>query len=372
MRDEDKAHGPRPVGLIQYLTENAGRYYPELDSPPVRVTLRGVRRRSYSVIYRFTLEAGDRRRPIVVKVRRPLNGSTDLGQAVPRPRVVPLRADAAALEHEHAALSAIHAHFTRQEDARFDAVRILDLLDEHQALVMDELRQPTLSRAMLRGNRLQHRSAGPMLRRSFRHTGAWLRRFHQLPPLPHTRDLPSSRAQFVATIFGLSDYLGGLLPARKLLHDAVMRAADALSEKWPLATGHGDFAPRNVFVGDNERITVIDTIALWRVPISQDIGCFLVAMNASRPQVYTQGGWCPAAVRRAWESEFLQGYFGDAEVPMQTIRLHELQALLDRWASTIHDPPRPTGLRRGAQPLRLMLLNRFFRRYLASLLAELR
>ena len=46
---------------------------------------------------------------------------------------------------------------------------------------------------------------------------------------------------------------------------------------------------RNILIGPNARVTVLDTFAKWRTPIYEDIGYFLNDLKMSYPQVVSQG-----------------------------------------------------------------------------------
>ncbi|MEO8494842.1 MAG: hypothetical protein ABI614_07210, partial [Planctomycetota bacterium] len=104
-----------------------------------------------------------------------------------------------------------------------------------------------------------------------------------------------------------------------------------LAHDLPLGLAHGDFAPRNVIVSDNGRITVLDTLARWRAPIHENLALFLLSLQLSRgaKTLLTRSPIGLTTISRA----FLSGYRGNAECEWPTLRLFILQALLDRGCS---------------------------------------
>lgn len=92
---------------------------------------------------------------------------------------------------------------------------------------------------------------------------------------------------------------------------------------------------RNILIGPNARVTVLDTFAKWSTPIYEDIGYFLNDLKMSYPQVMTQGLAFSSKELGADEQAFLKGYFGQESIPYPAIRLYEVLALLDKWSSAI-------------------------------------
>src|SRR5690606_38963225 len=80
--------------------------------------------------------------------------------------------------------------------------------------------------------------------------------------------------------------------------DRVVRACDELVDGLPrqLPTGlaHGDFAMRNVMVGDDGSVTAIDTLARYRTATCRDLGYFLADLHASRLPAIASGAFLHA------------------------------------------------------------------------------
>jgi hypothetical protein len=127
---------------------------------------------------------------------------------------------------------------------------------------------------------------------------------------------------------------------------------------------------RNILVGDNNCVTVLDTLGRWKVPIYEDVGYFLLRLKAAGPQVSTLGyAFSPVQIAKH-EKQFLLGYFDTEAIPFATIQLFEIQALLDNWSAHVARLSR--GAQSGSVPVmaraRLALTNSFFRNLLSTLI----
>jgi hypothetical protein len=126
-----------------------------------------------------------------------------------------------------------------------------------------------------------------------------------------------------------------------------------------------------VIVGSSGRLTVLDTRAAWRAPIYEDIAYFLTAAKTPRAQARSLGlAFARNALDRL-EHAFLRGYFGSAPVPVESIRLFELQSLLDKWAANTERRELSIGLRRVPGAYRNWSADHLFDRAISSLLAKL-
>ena len=359
-------------GIERHLRDNAVRYFPDLAEAEVRVHRTGGREGALSSIQCFSLSSGGIQHRVVVK-RPPAAGG---GQpASGRPRVAPLLDPLTKPRQELAALRALERHFEGRGDARFRAVRVLDFLEAEQALVMEESPGRPLARLAAGAIRLWQPLGGRTLPASFARIGAWLRAYHELPALAHTRPRIATRDEFVDSIRSLAEYLDAAHPAEHLPEGTPQRV-ERLCAAWlphalPLATSHGDLAPRNVLVDPAGRVAVLDTRAAWSAPIYEDLAYFLTATRTPRAQAASLGlAFGPSSLRRL-ERAFLDGYFAGAPAPMERIRLFELQALLDKWASQTAARGTASGRGSGGRSYRDWSADRLFQRRIAEVLAEL-
>jgi hypothetical protein len=333
--------------IAQRAGARAGRYFPELEGVAVRARVMRCRERNASSIYHVQLEVPDYSRHIVVKLpwwrdtRWEANGQAGAILAFDdRPRLGPLCPPEQKYRLEHAALSAIERHFTRLADPNFAAVRVLDLWPDVGALVMEEVRQPSLRRLMGKVHRLSRSAAAGDVATAMRDAGAWLRALHAMPPLPDARPRHTRRADFLEFVGCLVDYLAATHRRGSLLRDLARHvereATAALPDELPLGLAHGDFAPRNIFIAQAGQVAVIDTLGRWQAPIYEDIADFLVNLRMSGPQVMTLGLLRSTRTSDDWETAFLRGYFIDRAPPHEAIALFQIQSLLSRWAGVEH------------------------------------
>ena len=354
--------------LVWQLRDRAHAYFPQLSGREPRVQLVDQRVRWNSVLCAFVVstDAGDRRLQVKLPRRRLSDSAAENGAVKPRPRLFPLPDSDGKSELEYSTLSRIHDHFAKLNDPRFGAMRVLDYLPENRALVMEHVPHPSLSRVLMRCCR-------PAIRSSntdgvVRNAGSWLRIYHQLPGLTHTRDRHETRADFLRSFTEFADYLAVACRNAPWVESVATGAASladsVLPEFLPMGMSHGDYAPRNIFVGAGERVIVFDTLARWRAPIYEDIAHFLIALKLARPQVYSLGLAFGASFLARQEREFLRGYFGDETIPIPAIRLFEKLVLMDKWASLLHQYQGSTGIFRLARLGLLSVWSRPIRRLL--------
>jgi aminoglycoside phosphotransferase (APT) family kinase protein len=205
-----------------------------------------------------------------------------------------------------------------------------------------------------------------------RHAGAWLREYHSLPPLQHTRARGTTRLEFVESLRRTCGYLSDAVGRSELLEDAInggaLVAKTELPQNLPLALSHSDFAPRNVLVGTGNQVAAIDTLGRWMAPIYEDLGHFLVAMRTG--SWYSSGLWSGDPPREM-ETAFIQGYFASTAPPWAAVRLFELQSLLYHWVAIAQGADNARGLRRLVKRCRLAVINPFLAHHLASLTRQL-
>ena len=363
---------PAAHAFRAHLAEHAREYFPEIGPGSVRVSLRREDARAYSTMFEFEIDGGAAARSVLVKqpaARERAERPRDAPRQ-DRPRRAAVLDPARKGEAEFAALEMIHAAFERLADPRFGTVAPLDFVRPQQALVMEKIESPRLTEILMRGRRGPGSRPGEAL--APLHTaGAWLRAWHALDCFAPAGVRHATRDEFVAYVAAQAGYLAGDTRHAGLLARVRARvetvAAAVLPAELPLGTTHGDFAPRNVLVGPEGRVTVIDTLARWRAPVYEDLSDFLFALKASKPQVYAQGAIFSRPVLASWEDAFLDGYFGAERPPYQALRLFEAQALLDRWASAHRAALGATGPAAVKSRVRMTPITRYLSRCLERL-----
>jgi hypothetical protein len=73
---------------------------------------------------------------------------------------------------------------------------------------------------------------------------------------------------------------------------------------------------------------------------------------------------------KKFEQAFLAGYFGNQPIPIEAIRLFEIQALLDRWSGRVarFDQDVTNGSVPAAKRLKIILESSYYRRTLNRLM----
>jgi hypothetical protein len=366
----------RREAIAGHLRGHAASYYEEFQGERVRVDLVCELQRSQSVIYRFAVGAAGRSRRLIVKVPSRTHRATPAGTAAPgvedRPRIFPVADLESRSWTEYSALSAIGRHIDAIRDPRFGAVRALDCIAGLNAVVMEDIGDPTLRTLFARGALWwPGRTAG--LEAAFANAGAWLRAYHAAPcGVERVNATPS---EFVDSIWTFARYLsesGDHAFFDRVAADTSAAALDVLPESLPLGVRHGDYSLRNVLVGKQARVTVLDTLAHLQTAVYYDVAYFLTGFKLNRPQVLSQGWAFDSGLLRRCEDAFLGGYFGGGKIPFRILKLYEIQTLLDKWtANEFWSRQRSTvdGNWKGAcaRPL----VRRYFRSYLRSLVRGL-
>ncbi|MEH6588771.1 MAG: hypothetical protein V7746_00865 [Halioglobus sp.] len=326
--------------VTQHLHDNVLNYYPDLDGLTINVRLIDEQHRPFSSLYRFQVQSPRESHNIFVK-GIPLDNSQydeDHSQES-RARLAPMLPDAGErtwLEYE--ALKIIDDHFQNLGDPRFGTIHVLDYIDNPQTIIMEESSDPSLRFLFAKNNQLNSLlGKSPGLLRAFSNTGAWLRTYSEMPKTENIETRHTHRDDFKKTVVNFTDFLGQLNGDasyfQRVEKETITAADEIIPDKLPLGLGHGDYAMRNILVGENDRITAFDTGAKWRVPIYEDIAYFLVQLETNRLQILTQGLAFHDQTLAAYRREFLAGYFGELPAPVKLIKLFQLQLLLDRWSS---------------------------------------
>jgi hypothetical protein len=346
--------------LVAYLRDHAHSYFDALRAGETRVELLRTLDHRRSCIYLFQVTGDNFQRGILAKVAKrssfgPEAHNLEAVANPDRPRLVP-QVELATVrpEIQYRSLSLVHEHFDRLADPRFGAVRPLDYLPSLNAIVMEVVHESTLRRLLWKATRPVAPFTNANLEKAFRNVGAWLRTFHHLPD---SNTLPPLRARREEVIEALEQYADFL--THRVGHDRFLRAAvataaahasQALPDPLPLGMGHGDFAPRNVLVGANCRVTVIDMLCKLRVPIYEDLMYFANELRAARMQKLAYGIALSSASLDRYEHELLTGYFEPEPPPRRAMAFFRLLIVLDKWSALVE---REDRLRRGRHALRV-------------------
>ena len=322
--------------FASHFRANAVRYFPELDvrTTKVRILRNAIRRRTR--LFEFEASDGETRKQVIYKIACTLDESTCKGPAESRPRLFPSLDPAGSGLREFRALVSIERHLTELQDDRFGSIRVLELLESPFVIAMEKCPDVSLKTMLKRSTRFHSSRDSDAMNSAIVNAGAWLREFHQIPELAHTKSRHADRPGFGDAVQLFSDVLIQTL-GNKLFFQTIREKMDTvairvLPRELPCATAHGDFAPRNILVGDNSRVTGLDTQRRWKSPIYEDLAYFLMSVKLPALQVRSQGALFSQRQLSHWESQFRSGYFG-SDVPAVPVRLYELLLTLEWWAT---------------------------------------
>lgn len=360
-----------PVVFFEdHIRKYAAQYFPGLKAQEINVRLVNGQRNRHSQFYRFEVRGGGKSFRALVK--------TPPSQSPPkaRPKLGPMIEPSAKFEAQYKAMSRIHEYFTGLADPRFGAVRTLDIVTEHRAIIMEEVPAPSLRHLVEQTSRLKNplRASSPNnLALVFRNAGVWLCKFHSMPavqPVKVTHN--GQRVDFIVTINKLVDFLINADPRNSFLRQiatkTVQDAMQVLPEELPLGLRHGDYGLSNILAGWDGKITVLDTPAICHSPIYEDLAYLLVGLKAKWSQVFSLNMAYDSDQFALYEREFLSGYFGQSPIPYRIIRLYEVQALLVRWSSKIFVlNEQSAGKKKLWKEFQLWLMRRFFKTMLRDL-----
>ncbi len=315
--------------IAERVEAGSDAWFPQLARGRIRVTTLSAR--PTCTIFAVSLTDDGTPPQVLAKARRDTPGVEPR-----RPRLHPR--PATALEHtllEHSGLASIRTTFLATEPG-FGTIRPLDLVPDEPLLLMDYVGEGTLRNAFVYDSRLLATVRRRTPAAAWRNVGAWLRRFHESGALVGRPEQQATRAEVVDLFGQYGDYLSdrlGRLDLRDAASGGAALAARSLPDRLPLVVGHGDFAPRNMFVTTEGRITVFDPMPRWCMPRYEDVCRFLVGMRLTGLQLRSWGLAYSrdALVRR--ERWFLSGYFGQDPVPAEELRCYLLLVLLDKWAA---------------------------------------
>jgi hypothetical protein len=365
--------------VSQHIHVNASRYFPRLDGAEINVRIIEEQHRAFSALYRFEVTDHLAQYNIFVK-GTPLenNPKHEASKRESRARLVPQLADYGERTRlEYYALKKISDYFENLANPRFGTIRVLDFISSPQTIIMEENSDPSLRHLFTSTNHLNHlfgRESSLLM--AFFNAGAWLREFSTIPEITHAKSRHTTREEFNKSIVNFADFLGRVTGNasffRRVEGSVISIAHETMPSDLPLGIGHGDYAMRNILVGEDDRITAFDTGAKWKVPIYEDIAYFLVNLETNRAQMYTQGLAIHSRTLAAYQREFLAGYFGETHIPIKLIQLFKILLLLDSWSSrsSIYTQ-KDTGIMGLYHNLYLTLVNRQYRVAVERLINEL-
>ena len=359
--------------FLEHIRKHVSNYYRNFIAEQTCVQLVDKHERRRATVYRFKVSNNAETHLVFVKV------PVCLSQRIPtsgfvyeKPLLYPPIAPCDKDRLHYTALKAIYEYFTAMNTQAFGAIRTLDYLPEYQAVLSEASGDPKLRQLCLRKSRFYSLFAGDELTPAFRNVGAWLSAYHKMPKEEDVVMRHAHRKDYIEAIIKFKDFLAKTLGDERFFDTAssilLNQAQKTLPNSLPLVLGHGDFSPRNILIGPNARVTVLDTFANWRTSLYEDVGYFLNDLKMSYLQVVSQGFAFRAGQLAAYEQAFLEGYFHHESIPYAAIRLYEALALLDKWSSLIarlHE--RPNSIQVGTQ-LKLRLASRYFKQRAKSLL----
>lgn len=362
--------------FMERILSHAPRYFPALTSEKFGVQLLSKQERPSAVLYRFKVGNEAKIHSVFVKVplRLPENSQSN-GSAYEKPQLF-LKTEPRDMHWLHyTALKTIYDYFTSLDKAQLGAIRVLDYLPQYHAIFTEESSDPKLRDLFFRENRLRYPLGHAGLSTIFQNVGMWLRLYHTMPKDQDVKVRHQHRNDYVEAITTITDFLAKTLKSESFFKETASKLIDTarktLPESLPLGLGHGDYAMRNILVGPNSRVTVLDTFAKWRTPVYEDIGYFLTDLMMSSPQVLSHGLAFRLNQLATYEEAFLKGYFGQESIPYPAIRLYEALAVLDKWSSKVARTYQQRISIKIMGRLNIKLMGQYFERRVQSLLAEL-
>lgn len=363
--------------FMDHIRENAARYFEDFEPAQIEVHLNEKQERPSSMLYQFTVGDKLQNHGIIVKVPlyRGYQSDKSGGASSYKPELFPKTEPRDTHRLGYIALRSISEYFSSLDEKQLGTVRVLDYLPEYHAIFTEASRDPNLRKLFLKTSRLHASSNYRELELPLRNVGKWLRLYHEMSKEDNVQIRHAHRHDYIESVVTLTDFLGNTLKAETFFQTIASTletsALEILPESLPLGLGHGDFAMRNILVGSNARITVIDTFAKWRTPIYEDIGYFLNALKLSAAQVISQGLLFGSAQLYEYENAFLEGYFEEKLIPYPEIRLYEMLSLLDKWCSIVTHYRQRGGKFKNFGTLKAVLTNRYFQKNAKRFLKEI-
>jgi hypothetical protein len=321
--------------VVELVADGAPSWFPDLVGHEVRVVVEKRVEGNRSTLAFVRLEARTeptRVHHVVVKKAEP-------GDTIPpddRPRLgIGPQTVADRHRFEWGGLVAAWGAFGAGQHPGLNAVRPIAHLPEARTLVVSRVNDSTLRQRLTAGSRLGVVRPRPDLLPAVFGLGRWLGAFHQLAPA--AEPARSSRHERIEVAEAYERFLGDRHPTAAALARRLIDLEPDLDPTVVLGLGHGDFAPRNAFVGANGDVKVIDILARWRVPIYEDIAFFLTELRMSGPELVLQGRAFPPGHQARLEARFLEGYESEAGTTLDPRILAWYSGLIvvDKWTATV-------------------------------------
>lgn len=290
------------------------------------VSLHGIDDRPQSTLIRVGVELAGKHREVLVKSPKVITFDPQAHDRLLQPVSDPLVKSK--LEFE--ALSAIARHFDALEDPRFGSLRVYAKLPDPPATIVEWVSTPTFDKLLRRPGLA---IAGYDRLAVLKNLGGWLAEFHSIS-MPNLEVREAEAFQVIEGMQKLADIIFESNSWPRLPTGVAgvirLRAKYLLSTRLPLGLVHGDFAPRNVFIGPDSRVTVIDSLGRYLAPIYEDIAYLLVELLSGATRLRHGGLPISTAELAAMRAELLSGY---GMVDDAILSIFELRALLDKWRS---------------------------------------
>lgn len=355
----------------EHIQRHASKYYRGFDSKQTQVRFVDKQERRSALLYQFSIHNHRELHSIFVKVFLSISGNRAARQNAHEKHLLYPIPDAHDRHRLHyTALSSIYDYFTNLDQQNFGAIRVLDYLPKNGAILTEGSRDAKLRQLFWRKNGSYSLLPNRELATVFHNVGSWLNLYHKMPK-EDANVRYACREDYTKTILEFKEFLIRALGDDHFFNQTsaviIDKAQQVLPSAIPLGLAHGDFAQRNILIGPNARVTVLDTFAHWRTPIYQDIGYFLNDLKMAYPQAMSRRFPSISNQLMAYEQAFLEGYFGQGPIPYPAIRLYEALALLDKWSTTVARSSSSKLVRRCINRLK----NPFFKLGFKSLLAEI-
>lgn len=363
--------------FMDHIRSHAPRYYPGLPSEELGVRLLSKQERPSAMLYRFKVGTNAQNRSVFVKVPLRLTGNGHNSRnTYEKPQLFPKTEPRDMHWLHYTALKTIYDYYTDLDKEQLGAIRVLDYLPQYHAIFTEESSDPKLRDLFFQENRLRFPLGHVGLSAAFQNVGVWLHLYHRMPKDQDVKVRHQHRDDYIDAITTITDFLAKTLNKgsffKEVASQLIDKARQTLPESLPLGLGHGDYAMRNILVGPNSRVTVLDTFAKWRAPIYEDIGYFLTDLKMSSPQVLSRGFAFRSNQLAAYEDAFLKGYFGQDPIAYPALRLYEALALLDKWSSRTARAYRKSNfIKKIMGRLEIRLMNQYFEQSVKRLLADL-
>ena len=259
----------------EHLQKNANRYFDDLSENSVSVDLVRKVERHNSQLYEFRLTDGRAGHVVFIKVPFAATDAESSAMKTPsgyeRPRMFPRTDPRLKGIFEWRSLRASHDHFAQLDDPRFGTIRVLDLLDDPYTIIMEKGYDPSFRSIFVKAIRFRPNTLVDRQLVGCHNAGAWLNEFRGLSPLEHCEVRHSKAEEVQNTLDALIAFASQNGSRRWFCQQSQQRlqaaAESLLPTRLPLGITHTDFAPSNVLLSHDGRVTVFDSMSRWQAPI---------------------------------------------------------------------------------------------------------